>query len=164
MNVALGSNVDLVRLYVAEILNGTNIHAISQLFNPRFVDHDPLRIPGVIRPTRSVGTVADVRQQTLLLAMPGVDIKFHLEDVFQSPVGDVAYRVFGQGTVPLAAPDENGSALPRAMRVPGTSLAFVGSNDQRVLGNELHLAYRCVGIFRVSDGKLMERWGVMQIE
>ena len=108
--------------------------------------------------------------QVRLLSAPGVDIRFTLEDVFDDGGGRAAYRLFGEGSLPLTSEYETRRLDPgrrvsdvvvRRLDVAGTGLVFERDSLRRTqsLVERLSMTYDCVGIFRAEDGLLVERWG-----
>ena len=155
----MGSSVPLVQEYVESILNGHARDVVDKIFAYSYIDHHPLRIPGVIMPSaRNHGHVSDIQLLVNLLDQPGVDFVFTLEDVFES-ADRVAYRIFGEGTVPVANLDIESQTGD--LNLDGSRLQFSElSLDTGMIGDDrLHVTYRSVGIFRVGTGQLVERWG-----
>ena len=54
----------------------------------------------------------------------------------------------------------------KKLSVTGANLYFDRGRQQMagVLGSQLHITYRSVGIFHSVNGQLIERWGGIQIE
>ncbi len=159
----------LIHTYVDQTLNGPDLESVRTLFAVNFRDNDPLRIPGVIEPGGVIGGIQDVESQVRLLARDGVDIRFTLEECFSGANGRVAYRLFGEGTVPLTKTEvQRGPTDSRRVRklgIAGTRLAFEGDNGPGgpVINDQLHFVYRCVGMFSVAQDRLAERWGVVHV-
>lgn len=165
----MSSPASLVQRYVDQVLNDRDIAAVSELFSETYRDHDPLSIPGVIGSPQIAGR-SHIEQQSALLCSSGVDMYFTLEDVFNGGSDRAAYRLFGEGTVPISAEsvtDENaphdGTAVKK-LSIRGTRLALHGTEViGRALGDKLHVTYTCVGIFRISDRTFQERWGKIEL-
>jgi hypothetical protein len=140
---------DLVQRYVSDLLNGTRVELVDELFSPRYVGHDPVSLPGGPRRLRgATETIVDVRNLISALASTDLDFAFTLEDVFH--VGTkIAYRVFGEGLIAVQA---GNSPIPDPVRASG-----------KLLGDQLHLEYRCTGIFRLDQNRFAERWGVQAL-
>ena len=137
-------HVDLVRRYVEDILNHRRTEEISEIFSVEYRDLHPLIIPGVLNTAQpDGGTIADLTALVDLLAQPGVDVHFTLEDVFAGPHDRVAYRLFGEGTVPLVDTQPanghpgssegsatSGGTSVRKLAIPNTSLTFGGLSPE----------------------------------
>jgi hypothetical protein len=164
---------ELVDRYVEGVLNERRIEDVSNLFAPGFRDNDPLCIPGLLQPdSGTYGTREDVRRLVGLLTAPGVDVRFVCEDVFGYE-DRVGFRIFGQGTIPLARSrdllsqeaNSHGSRKWRRLRIAGATTALA---DDRSVGGYVFddmglVEYQSVGIFRVASGRIVERWGVQLI-
>jgi len=161
----------LLYRYVDDLLNEANASLVSILHSRTFRDYDPLRIPGVLQPVGRIGNIHDVEAQLKVLGAPGVDIHFTLEDWFEGSAERIAYRLFGEGTVPLLASDGHTSELTpvanrvRKLGIEGSKLAVSYSEAQNgfVTGDRLQITFRTVGIFRGREDKLVERWGQAQV-
>jgi hypothetical protein len=88
------------------------------------------------------------------LHQPGVDIAFVLEDLFEFS-DRVAYRLFGSGSFRL----ERGTRSPRKATPPVGRALFEADGLVSV-----HVQLQVTGIFRVSQGCLAERWGVVAMK
>lgn len=158
--------------YVRDLLNGRDLSAVEQLFHQGFVDRDPLVLPGVL-PADGMDGRRGVEAQVRLLSAPGVDMQFTLEDVFDNGDDRAAYRLFGQGSLPLTAefesrvqgPSRSSPAVLRGLDVAGTRIAFDqdGLRRLQVLPERLMVTYSCVGVFRSERGRLIERWGSVHV-
>lgn len=158
MNQAQG--VDLVRSFVDDGLNGHRLEVLDTIFSPAYRDHDPLRVPIAGRePTAGwAGTTRDVQVVIEFLAQASVDIAFHLADLFGSD-DRVGYRLYGEGTMALAP----GSELLRSAYERGPRARASLTESGQLVGGRLHVEYRSVGIFRVTGGRLAERWGPIRV-
>lgn len=127
---------------LVEVLNDGAPAMVLDILSPTFRDHDPLTVPGVVTPRLAgQGTRADVVELVSFLRRPDVDVRFTLEDVFGHD-DRLGYRLYGDGL--LHRPEADASEL----LPPG-----------KLVGGSLHVAYSCVGIYRVAAGRLVERWG-----
>jgi hypothetical protein len=159
----------LVHQYVDQTLNGADLGSVRALFAGNFRDHDPLRIPGVLEPGGPIGGIDDIEAQVRLLAGDGVDIRFTLEECFSGGEGRVAYRLFGEGTVPVMSTGDHRSTTDkrkvRKLGIAGTRLAFEGVDGPggRIINDQLHVLYRCVGMFSIIQDRLAERWGAVNV-
>ena len=165
---------ELVEAYVERVLNGRDGAVIGSVFHSAFVDWNPLDLPGMLTPN-GLDRRAGVEAQVRLLSAPGVDIHFTLEDAFDNGRDRAAYRLFGEGSLPLTAEYEgtvtereaDGSSrkVLRGLDVAGTGVAFESDGLQRVqaIPRRLSITYACVGVFRAEDDQLVERWGSVHI-
>jgi hypothetical protein len=164
----------LVDCYVDDILNGLDVGKVDLVFSPSFRDFDPLQIPGVLTPSLpNAGTIQDVKSLVSILSQPGVDIRFTLEEIFEGARGQIAFRLFGEGVVPLAdATDERTDPAPsdrrtvKKLAVRDTALDFGGLSPEtgNLIADKLQVTYRCVGIFKAHNQQLLQRWGVIRVE
>lgn len=167
----------IIERYVDEVLNRHSSEALHALFAANFKDNHPLRIPGVLEPPPGPSSIDHVEKQVEILGSPGTDIAFTLEDWFEGGDNRTAYRLFGEGTVPLVggdltgpeeARDLNQEPIPRVKKlaIPGSRLQFTGvmPGDPRMVGDRLHVRYRTVGIFRTAQGQFIERWGEILVD
>ncbi|MGH9090705.1 MAG: hypothetical protein ACRDZR_04870 [Acidimicrobiales bacterium] len=166
---------ELVEAYVDRVLNGKDRSVIGSVFHQAFVDRDPLVLPGVLV-GEGLDRRAGVEAQVRLLSAPGVDIRFTLEDVFDDNRERAAYRLFGEGSLPLTVEQEHrtdgraadgpSTVVLRGLDVAGTDLAFESSGLRReqALPQRLSITYACVGVFRAEHGQLAERWGRPRVD
>jgi len=144
----------LIERFVDEVLNGTSVEALDALFHPSYLDHEPLS-------GRSSGGVDDLRLLVSFLALATTDIRFTLEDVFESEQR-AAYRIFGEGPGSVdefsklvahrQMPDARFDALRRSPTQMGLPLRSLPTGI-------LHYSYSSTGIFIERGGKFQERWG-----
>ena len=157
----------LVRDFVESVLNHHDQSLIDYLFSERYTDHDPLRIPGLLEPG-AIGTIDDLKKSVCFLSFSEIDFHFTLEDLFS--VGNkVAYRLFGDGTLKVVV-DGNANMDARNENSSISRFRFSASEQWvgslplgSLLGNSLHVAYDCSGIFHVQEGKLATHWGTAKI-
>lgn len=163
----------LVERFVEGVLNGHDAEIVETLFHPRFMDRDPLVIPGVVDGDGIAGRPG-IAVQVKLLSSPGVDIRFTLEDAFDNGSDRVGYRLFGEGSLPLTPelehetrePGRGGTISVRKLGVAGTSLAFRSTwlRRSQPLAQRFSITYSCVGVFRIEDRRFLERWGRIHVE
>jgi hypothetical protein len=122
-------------------------------------------------PPNGTGSIADLETYMRFLARTEVDIAFSIEDC----VADshrVGYRLFGEGRVGLSVlanqrlesgPEDRD--VSRLVVTNGTvQIADESVEEPQGMARiGLHVTVECVGLFRISDGKLIERWGPMSI-
>ena len=168
--------VKLVREYIEEGLNGGRRDVVAELFSPNFRDHDPLVVPGLLEPRfPTLGGIREIYALIQFLLHPGVDFNFKLEDAFSSG-NQVAYRLFGQGTIELVGPDDESPASrvggsgtsvgTRKVDVLGATLAIEpdGMSEGTILGDRYQVLVSRVGIFSVAAGRLAQHWGRATIQ
>lgn len=150
------------RRFVTDVLNGHRQDVVDRLFQAGYRDHDPLLVPGFLEDPGFAGGIGGVRALAGLLSAPGVDMAFTPEVVF----GDderIAYRLFGEGVVPLAAV----AGSPALPPIGGSALRDGTTGLQRPLGRPdvevVHVLYSCTGIFQLSGGRFRDRWGHVQL-
>jgi len=168
----------MVQSYVSDVLNGANKSAVTSLFDVTYQDHDPLVIPGVIGQSLTAGGIAHVMDQVDLLNRPGVDLQFVLEEVISDDPTSAAYRLFGEGSLPMDPPTIEASPLgqdganpePKArvrkLGVSGTRLQFRVSDTEpasQIMADRIFISYACVGIYHTNGQKFTNRWGAVAI-
>jgi SnoaL-like domain len=169
----LPTGADLLGRFVQDVLNAHRVDAIPELFSPNFRDNHPLFIPGLVESPGTTGTLADLRDVVSLLASPVLDMSFSLEDVITAD-DRVAYRLFGQGTVGLVPKAENTAyaglwgppSESRHIDVADSRLSIRSSgwSEGKILGDQAVVMYSCVGIFKLSGTRFVERWGPEVVE
>jgi hypothetical protein len=147
----------LLGSFVTNLLNDANPIEVATLVDEGYRDHDPLRLPPFLVPSQATfSTRSDLVQLVRFLGHPSVDIRFHLEDAFQ--VNDrIAYRLFGAGTLSIR------DLLPQATSEDIDSIARGGRQNLpqgKILGESVQVDYQCTGIFRIHEGRMIERWGL----
>jgi hypothetical protein len=166
----------LISGFVDSFLNNSEPESVARLFHSKFVDHNPIEIPGQKVPLRNAG-LGYLNALRDFLHSPGVDIHFELEESFSFD-RSICYRLFGEGTIDTEATDDsrgspvigvgefvqNGEEMRDIGRVPRlVDVTRKSDNtfrrDGRLLGNNLHLEYHSVGIFHTCEGQLFDRWG-----
>jgi hypothetical protein len=140
------AQVELAKAFVNDVLGGHDLTVLENIFAGSYRDNDPLPLPS----GRGAQGLMYIRSLVEFLANEDVDVSFVLEDVVSSR-GKFAYRLFGQGTITV--PDNFAGSIPQ-----GGPL-----NSPKVVGGRLYVEYRSVGIFRVVRGKLVERWGSIDV-
>lgn len=140
----------LVERLVADILNRHDHTAISTIFSESFRDHDPLHLNDTDGPR--IGSVEDVYGLVRFLSNDTVDMHFVLERAFASS-DHVAYRIFGQGFINMH--EQVGEAANNARSVDAAEMSIL---------RDMHIVYHSTGMFKVKEGKLRERWGVIRLE
>jgi hypothetical protein len=146
----------LIERYVDEVLNGGSVETIEVLFNPTYVDHNPLS-------GRGAEGVDELRLLVSFLALPATDIRFTLEDVFEVE-GRGAYRLFGEG---LGSVGEFSKLVAhRPAPSVGSPFGALRRGPARMVepmnplpSGNLHYDYSCTGIFVERSGRFAERWG-----
>lgn len=149
---------------VEACLNKHQTETLSQLVAPGYRDHNPFSLPGMTRPARrGWGTYKDLVQLLRYLALPGVDIRFTVEDAFSSS-DRVGYRLFGEGQIAALKDRDTGPQPLVAAKVANAiSGGFSGTIVKKRLGIASLVELSCVGIYRFHDGRIAERWGRMSI-
>ncbi len=164
--MALGGS-DLVVTFVDDVLNRQDLGVIQEIFSPDFCDFDPLIVPGVIEPAQPRrGSIEDIQKFVGVLAQPGVDIRFALEEIFEGGPDRIAYRLFGEGLLSVDQAVQHQELGPvRRLGVGGTDVWFrTREGGGTVVADSIHVSYQCVGIFRAREGRLQMRWGRARIE
>lgn len=170
MSSDLEDRSGLLEAWVMDGLNRGDQTAIRAAFAPGFRDYDPLVLPGLIVPSRrNWGTLDDNLAVVEALASPVVDFYFHIEDVVSSPTR-IAYSLFGEGMLRVIGGNDDVTTVAAKVMgdpyrpAPGTA-RDVNNEIRRLLptgaliGNNLHIQLRRVGMFRISEGMFVEHRG-----
>lgn len=164
---------EAVTQWVDRGLNQSDPHVYDDYFSAGFRDHDPLNLPGLVRPTRSDwGTVEDLRSLAKFLASPLADFAFVVEDVLTSD-DKAGYRIFGEGSIALVGDPcirtVAGSVLGNPFRVGASESPEKLRQETRgllpqgaVVGDRLYFQFRRVGMLRFFQGLIVENWGPWQ--
>ena len=161
-----GDVTALINCWIDSILNAQNDSMVPKTFAASFRDHNPWHLPGSLHPHRKDwGTVRDIHNLLSFLRSPLVDLNFSIEDLVVR--GDrVGYRLFCAGSVfalsrngPPSMADQISNTHPAAELGPRVREGRTGADAPLSLDGEIHLVYERVGIYRVSQGTLIEHWG-----
>jgi hypothetical protein len=152
--------MDLVRTYVTDVLNTHKVETVYDIFSPNYVDHDPFfathRPDGIFHEAKHR---ADVLKLGHFLSRPEVDVKFNLEELFESN-DRIAYRLYGEGTVKVDSVRKTGEAPHAVDTRVFRSVADALEMEHDAGKSMLHSIYQCTGIFLVENEMLVARWGV----
>jgi len=161
----------LVFRYVADILEVGDQSAIKEVLAPNFVDHDPIAIPGVLADSYETSLDRQIAI-ALLVQSRSLSITIHLEKVICEQ-DFLAYRIYGGGEVVLWQADDSrvvGSNSPGSTTMWNVPLGRENLRvvprlmpDSKVVDGKLLFSIACVGMFRVHNGLLVERWGSVRL-
>src|ERR1700674_1701142 len=152
----------LLEYWVSEGLNGHNADAIAKCFSAIFIEHNPFRVPNYFNtPEVSRRGTTHLLSVVKFLSLPVVDVKFSIEDAFESD-GRVGYRLFAEGSVRVLPSNtdltRSGKGLVHGKVISGSTYDGLRQNWETLLGDRRHMAIEAIGIYRIVNNKFVEHW------